>query len=96
MGDDIFLYKMPIKSVLGGSSALVEIPFQNDFAYIRASYIVQITVSDENLNWSRVVTNIVGPPPIFGYLIFIVPIQVDDLVKDIYSNYKEVNQRYFK
>lgn len=96
MDGNIFLYKMPVTAVLGGTSALAELPLQNDFVYIRVSYIVQITVSDENLNWSKVQTNIVGPPPIFGYLTYIVPIQVDDLIKDIYGNYKQINNAYFK
>lgn len=96
MGDDIFLYKMPIKAVYGGTTGLTELPFQNDFVYIRASYIVQITVSDDNLNWSRVQTIVTAPPPTFGSLFYIVPIQADDLVKDIYNKYKEASQRYFK
>lgn len=97
MGDNIFLYKMPITYALGGTgSTLTQIPFQNDFFYIRPISILYMSVSDENLNWSRVQTNLQGPSPIFGFILFVVPIQVDDLVKDIYNKYKEASQRYFK
>lgn len=92
MDNSTVFYKMPFITAFGGTTGLVEIPFQNDFVYIQPSVITYITVSDSNANWTKVQTNLLAPAPSFGQLLFVVPIQVDDLINDIYRNYRTVNK----
>lgn len=85
MINDVFFYKMPVLDALQGTTGG---KYSKDFIYIKVSNITAISVSEDNANWSRVETTVVGPPPNYTYLTFIVPIQIDDLIKDIYDKYK--------
>lgn len=83
-------YRMPVENVIQGDT---QIEFNKDFIYLNVSVINAISVSEDNLNWSKVETTLTGPPPGYEYLTFTVPIQVDDLVKSIYQNYKTIINR---
>jgi hypothetical protein len=83
-------YRMPVVDAIQGTTS---IEFNKDFIYLNVSVINAISVSNENSNWSIVETTLTGPPPDYRYLTFIVPIQVDDLIKSIYENHKRIINR---
>lgn len=84
MHESIFFYKMPVVDAFQGT---VGGKYDKDSIYIKVSNITAISISEENANWSRVETTVEGPSP-YTHLTFIVPIQADDLIKDIYDKYK--------
>lgn len=83
-------YRMPVENVIQGDTY---IEFNKDFIYLNVSVINAISISEDNLNWSKVETTLTGPPPSYKYLIFTVPMQVDDLIKSIYENHKIIINR---
>lgn len=88
-GLNIF-YRMPVVDVIQGTTS---IEFNRDFIYLNVSVINAISVANENANWSKVETTLKGPSPSYEYLTFIVPMQVDDLIKSIYDNHKKTLNR---
>lgn len=52
-----------------------------DFLYVNPSTINNIAVSDTNSNWSEIYTTVRTQP-------YIVDVQIDDLVTDLYVDYR--------